>query len=241
MRFTFWNSLVLLFLFTSWAVAAGKIVMVGAAVPLGAEDQMIAEHLEKLEFEVEPHAHDETHPVDLAGVDGVFITESTSSSNITSAYKDATVPVINAETYTYDDMSFAPDGSFNSDPDDTIVIVDSDHPITQGFKGEVKIHETPQNVMSCSDMQGDVHILATVAGNGNVAISFYEKGAKLIDGTALARRVNIFPHTTAITSLTDDAWTLIERSVLFGLGLITPVSPKGALAVTWGTLKADYR
>jgi len=63
----------------------------------------------------------------------------------------------------------------------------------------------------------------------------------VMDGTAPSRRVNIFPHTTAITSLTDDAWTLIERSVLFGLGLITPVSPKGALAVTWGTLKSDYR
>nr|MBC8228331.1 hypothetical protein [bacterium] len=133
-------------------------------------------------------------------------------------------------------MGFAPDGSFNSDPDDTIVIEDPNHPITQGFNGQVKIHETAQSVMSCSDMRGDVHILATVAGNGNVAISFYEKGAKVIDGTAPARRVNIFPHTTAITFLTDDAWTLIERSVLFGLGLITPVSPKGALAVTWGNL-----
>lgn len=241
MRFTLFISITLLFLFTSWAIAAGKIVMVCAAVPLGVEDQLIADHIEKLGFKVEPHQHLEKHPVDLSGVDGVFIAESTSSVNITSAYKSATVPVINAETYTYDDMGFAPDGSFNSDPDDTLIIKDRNHPITKGFGEKVKIHTTPIAVMSCSDMKGDVHILATVAGNGNVAISFYEKGAKVMDGTtAPARRVNIFPHTTAITSLTDEAWKLIERSVLFGLGLM-PVNPKGALVETWGVLKADYR
>ncbi len=38
MRFTFCISLILLFLFTNLAVAAGKIVMVCAAVPLGVED-----------------------------------------------------------------------------------------------------------------------------------------------------------------------------------------------------------
>jgi hypothetical protein len=121
-------SLTLLFLSISWAMAGGKIVMVCAAVPLGAEDGLIAEHIEKLGFKVEPHAHDEKHPVDLSGVDGVFIAESTSSANITSAYKSAIVPVINAETYTYDDMGFAPDGSFNSDPDDTLIIKDRNHP-----------------------------------------------------------------------------------------------------------------
>ena len=88
-------------------------------------------------------------PGNLAGIDFVFISESTSSANILDAYKDSAIPVVNAETWTYDDMGFAPDGTFNSDPGDELTIVNTDHPITEGFKGDITVSKPAAPLMTC--------------------------------------------------------------------------------------------
>ena len=235
-------SLIILVVFASSAVAAGKIVLVGSGAP-DPKDATLIQYLEEWGFTVEPHEHLETHPVALDGVDLVFISESTSSANILGAYKDSTVPVVNAEGWTYDDMDFAPDGTFNSDEGDTLKIV-KDHPITEGFPDEVKIHDPPIAIISCNDFQGDVEILAVRADMEDfVAISVYESGAKTISGATKARHVNIFPHSTGWDVITDDGWKLIERSVLYAMDLLipaadTPVSEEGKLTTTWGQLKS---
>jgi len=230
-------SLILLFVFASAAMAAGKVIFVGSAAPNPADAPLI-EHLEKWGFTVEPHAA-QIKPVPLDGVDLVFIAESTSSGNLLGAYTDSTVPVVNAETYTYDDMGFAADGTFNSDPGDTFIILNKNHPITKGFSDKVKVHNPAAKIMCCNDMQGDVDILAVRADMEDfVTISVYEKGAKTNKGNTKAIHVNIWAHTTGLTMITDDGWELIERSVLYALGRM-PVEGEGKLAVTWGDIKTE--
>jgi hypothetical protein len=228
----------MLVVFTTSVIAAGKVVLVGSGTP-DPKDATLIEHLEDWGFTVEPHAADlATHPVAVDGVVLVFISESTSSANLLGAYRDSTVPVVNAEGWTYDDMDFAPDGTFNSDEGDTLKIV-KDHPITAGFPDEVKIHESPIAIISGNDFQGDVEILAVRADMEEfAAISVYESGAKTISGATQARHVNIFPHSTAWDVITADGWKLIENSVLYAMGQLTPVSEKGKLAATWGQLKS---
>ncbi len=130
---------------------ASKVILVGSGAP-DPKDELIIGRLKKLGFTVEPHAHNEKHPVSLAGADLVFISESTSSANILGAYKDSTVPVVNCETWTYDDMGFAPnDTGFNSDPGDTLAIV-KNHPITQGFPKKVKVYDTAVSLMTANNL-----------------------------------------------------------------------------------------
>jgi len=242
MRYCFLVSLIFLFLFAGWVASADKIVLVAAAVPLGAEDELVHTHLEDWGFEVELHSQDEAQPVDISGATAVYILESCGSGSIASAYNDTPIPVINAETWTFDDMHFAPDGTFHHDIDQTLVIEDPTHPIAGGLTGEVEVTSEPKEVMSCSDMQGDVRVVATVSVNGDACIASYEKGAELMDGSKTPeRRACIFVHTTEIPVLTDDGWGLVKRSVLWAIGQLAPVTPKGALAVTWGALKADCR
>lgn len=222
--------------FTGSVIASGKVVLVGSGAP-DPKDALLIEYLEKWGFTVEPHEHLEKHPVKLDGIDLVFISESTLSSNILGAYKDSTVPVVNAETWTYDDMGFAPDGTFNSDPAETLKIVKKDHPITKGFPDKIKVHSSPEEIMSCNGFQGDIEVLAVRADKEDfVAISVYEKGAKTMKGKTKTRHVNIWPHSTGWNAVTDDGWKLIERSVLYALGRM-PVEGEGKLAVTWGDTK----
>ena len=231
--------MLMLLLLTSTALAKGeKLVLVGSGEP-DPKDNLLIENLEKWGYVVEPHQHLAKHPVNLAGIDLVFISESTSSANILDAYKNSAVPVVNAETWTYDDMGFAADGTFNSDAGDKLTIVDTEHPITEGFKGDITVSKPATQLMTCSGFEGDIDVLAVRADNDElVAISVYEKGAKTLKGATKAIHVNIWPHSTAWQQVTADGWELIHRSILYGLGQIPfDVAPQDKLAVTWGQIK----
>ena len=232
-------SLILLVLFTDLVMASRKVVLVGSVAP-DPKDALLIEYLEKWGFTVEPHAADlAKHPVKFDGVDLVFISESTSSANLLGAYTDSTVPVVNAETWTYDDMGFAPDGTFSDVAGDTLKIVKKDHPITKGFPDKVKVYNPSIILMTCNGLQGDVEILALHAAQEDfVAISVYEEGAKTMKGKTKTRHVNIWPHSTGWNNITKDGWTLIERSVLYALGRMA-IEGEGKLAVTWGDIKIE--
>lgn len=244
MRLSLFSSLVFLLLFASWSMAADKIVMISADDPPGAEDQAVIDHVAALGFDVESHSQNEAQPVDISGAVAVVIGEALGSGSITDAYKDAAIPVIITESYVLDDMQFATDGTFNTDLDNTIVIVDPAHPIAGGLSGEVEIASAVADICSTSDIQGDVHVVANVKANGHTTIACYEQGAKGMDGVAVpARRVFVFAHAVLIPLMNDTGWGLVERSVLWALGRLseTAVNPEGAAATTWGDLKAHYR
>ena len=232
--------LLVLFCAVHWAVAEGeKLVLVGSGAP-DPKDALLIEYLEKWGYVVEAHEHLEKHPVKLNGIDCVFISESTSSANILDAYKDVNVPVINAETWTYDDMGFAPDGTFNSDAGDKITIVNEEHPITEGFKGDITVSKPAAQLMTCNGFEGDIKVLAVREDMDDfVALSVYEQGAKTLKGATKARHVNIWPHSTGWNMVTDDGWELIHRSILYAIGAIPfNVAPQDKLAVTWARIKA---
>lgn len=244
MRLSLVTSLILSLLFASWSMAADKIIMISAADPPGEADQALIDHVAALGFDVESHSQDEAQPVDISGAAGVLIGEALGSGNITGAYKDAPIPVIITETYVLDDMQLATDGTFNTTPDKAIVIVDPAHPIAGGLTGEVEIAAEEIDICSTSDIQGDVHIIATTLIGGETCLATYEEGAKGMDGVAVpARRVFLFPHANMIPLLTDAGWGLVERSVLWAMGMLseTAVTPEDAVAETWGAIKADYR
>ena len=232
-------SLALLVVFAGSVMAAGKVILVGSGAP-DPKDVLLIEYLEKWGFTVEPHmANLAEDPVALDGVDLVFISESTSSGNLLGAYTDSTVPVINAESWIYDDMGFAADGTFSDAVSDTVTIVKDDHPITAGFPDKVKVYDPAIILMTCNGMQGDVEILAVSADLEDfAAISVYEEGAKTMKGKTKTIHINIWPHSTGWNNVTDDGWKLIERSVFYALGR-KPVEREGKLAVTWGDIKTE--
>lgn len=229
----------LLTIFTGSMATAETVVLVGSGAP-DPIDALIVERLGKMGFTLKMHSHGEQHPVDLNGVDLVFISESTTSGNITAAYADSSIPVVNCETWTYDDMGFAAsDAGFSDLVGDTLKIVKADHPITQGFPEEVQIYDTPIIIMTANNLDGDVEILAVRADDEtHVAISVYEAGAQTLKGQTQARHVNIFPHSTGWANITDNGWRLIENSVLYALGKSLAVKPVSKLATTWAVIKS---
>lgn len=243
MRITLSVFLSLLLLFAGSSVFAAKIVMIGAAVPFAGADLTVKEHLEALGFDVEEHSQDENDPVDISGAVGVFIGEALGSSNVTNGYKDVSIPVITIEAYVLDDMSLGVDGTFNG-TDKDLNIVDATHPIAGGLSGVVEVATAAADICSCGEVLGDAQIVAETPTDGRAAIVAYEEGAADGDGNPLpARRVFAFAHENLTPLMTDAGWGLMERSVLWALGMLdeSAVDPGDAVTSTWGAVKADYR
>jgi hypothetical protein len=243
MRLSLFISLALLLVFASWSIAAEKVIMISADDPPGEADQGLIDIIAGLGFDVESHASGETQPVDISGAAAVVIGEALGSGSITDAYKDVPIPVVITEAYILDDMKLATNGTFNTDPDTTIVIVDPSHPIAGGLTGDVQVVSSDVgNICSTSDIQGDAHVVANVKVNGHTALATYEAGALDMDGAAIpARRVFVFLFADMIPVLTDEGRGLVERSVLWALGMsASAVTPEGTATATWGALKADY-
>jgi hypothetical protein len=141
-------------------------------------------------------------------------------------------------------MKLATDGTYNTDQDNALVIVDPSHPIAGGLSGEVEIASAAADICSTSDILGDAHVVANIRINGHTALACYEQGAKDADGVGVpARRVFVFAHANLAPLMNDAGWGLVERSVLWALERLdeTAVNPEGAAATTWGDLKAHYR
>ena len=236
-------SLALFLISTTLAIAADKIVMVVREDPIGVEDNIVKERLEMLGFEAEPHSQDEAHPVDLTGAAGVFVSESILSGNVAGAYEDIPIPFITSEAWLLDEMGIAADAHSHEDPNQTsVTIVDPNHPMAAGLEGEIQIAPTPVWIMSTCDPGGDVQIVAKATVNDCPCLAGYEKGAEKMGGELVkARRVLTFITRNSSLIMTDDGWKLFDNSILWGMGKLgVPVTPRGAVAATWGALKEYY-
>ena len=228
----------LMFLCAGLALADGKFVMITAGGTLNANEQAISDFVTGMGFEVEVHSETEPHPVNLDEGSVVMVTESITSGNVLGGYNDVDNPVLVNEAWIWDDMGFTADGTMFKDVDTTIVIENPNHAITEGFAGELVITSEAVTFMSASEFKKDAQVLATVKSTGNAALAVYEKGAQTSVGTASARRVAMFLFDDTPLVLTEDGWTLVERSILWAVGEIgQSVEPSGALAATWGDIK----
>ena len=233
--------LTLMFLCAGSVLADGEFIMITAGGSVNGNEQAISDFVTEMGFEVEVHSDGEPDPVDLTDASIVMVTESITSGNVAGVYNDVSVPVIANEAWIWDDMGFAADGTQFKDVDTTIVIENPNHVITEGFAGDVVITSQPVTLMSTSEFLGDAQVLATVKSTGNATLAVYEAGAQTDKGKAPARRVAIFLFNDTPLALTENGWTLVERSILWAIGEIgadQPVDSEGALAVTWGHLKA---
>jgi len=228
-------SLVLLFLCSGLGIAADKLILIGKNNPINDSDQILMGHLTGLGLDVEYHSEPEKHPVDIKGAVGVFISESVTSGNIGPAY-DLPIPVIMSEPGLIDDMKMGiGQDAANAE---SIEIVDPNHPITKGYKGVVKVLSQPEILACASDLEGEVQILAVLAGDPGMKMLFvYEKGAQMQGQKAPARRAFVFNEQSSNPLVNNDGWTIIEHAVTWVLGTASSVNYERTLAISWGAIK----
>mgnify|MGYP006283371079 CR=1 FL=1 len=203
------------------------LMCVTASDAMAAGEVTMMTRLEELGMVVDP-----VTSADVAGEDGldydmVFVHEAISSSSVGDKFKTIPVPLMSTEFYIADDMAFSGSeggvdyGQLNENPQTDFLIVEPvEHPITEGFVGDVVVYDGVGN-MGFAVPQGDCVSLLSYPENPDMSMLFtVEEGAADMNGDEVpARRVFFFTFNEYEAIMTDEAWTLFDNSVRWVLGI----------------------
>ncbi|MBN1480371.1 T9SS type A sorting domain-containing protein [candidate division KSB1 bacterium] len=204
--------------------------------------------LEELGMVVDAVTAGDTQSDDALSYDLVFVHEAISSSAVGNKFKDIPTPLMSTEFYIADDMAFTGTtlgtdyGQLDTNPQtDFLLVEDVEHPITEGFTGDVVVYDGVGN-MGFGVPQGDGLSLLSYPQNPEMSMLFtYEEGSADLNGDEVpARRVFFFTFNGYEGIMNDDAWTLFDRSVRWLLGIEAKVTDKPANAPQLFHLSQNY-
>ena len=203
------------------------LMCIGDGDALGEGEIIMRDHLEGLGMVVDAVTAGNTQSSDAANYDMIFVHEHISSSAVGDKFKNEPTPVMSTEFYISDDMAFSGStgdtdfGQIGADPgSDFLFVEEVEHPITEGFSGEVVVYDGPGN-MGFAVIGGDgVSLLSNPDNPDQSMLYTFEEGSADINGDEVpARRVFFFTFDLFESIMTDDAWTLFDRSVKWVLGI----------------------
>ena len=154
----------------------------------------------------------------------IVISDSVLSNHIGKKFDESDIPVVIWESSLFDDMrmtgskakkDYSQDGS---DYDCDSVLITSPHPIANRMSGRVQIYQSSKSKLSWAVPAPGANIIAYVPGKPQKASVFcYERGSKMIKGTAPARRVGLCLSKKSLSQLTDEGLKLFDGAILWAL------------------------
>jgi len=192
---------------------------VGVTNPLPARDQALADRLTTAGYTVVVRSESQSATSDANGKDLVIISDSVTSGNVNTKFRDVAVSVINWEPSLYDDMMMA-GTTFGTNYGDLagqtqIVIASSGHPMAAGLSGTVATTLNGQTYFWAVP-SANADVVSTLVGySGRASIFAYEAGDAMVGMNAPARRVGFFNGYG--TDFTAAGWALWDEAVEWAL------------------------
>ncbi|MEL6892236.1 MAG: PKD domain-containing protein [Actinomycetota bacterium] len=208
-------------------------VLYVAGTATGASTEQVAiQRLVDAGYEVTVADDNATSTADAASYDLVVISASTAAGRFGNDWRDVAVPMVVWEPWVFDQLGItstnSAQGAASGQRD--IRILDSEHPITAGFDGFVRVTSSGRS-MTWARPEGEVAKLASHRNQTTkVSLFAYEEGAQMDDVPAPARRVGLFLATNSPSVLTDDGWTLFDRSIGWAMAEPKPAPVAAASA-----------
>ncbi|MEE6295692.1 beta-N-acetylglucosaminidase domain-containing protein [Georgenia wangjunii] len=211
------------------AVASGTVrITVGSPDPVllvvgppgglstadAAGDLATAARLAFLGYPVEVGVAPEVTTEDAAGKAAVVVSESVSSGDVGTKFRDVDVPVAAWEHFVYDDMAMAdaPNLAFNSTD---VEITGADHPIAVGLSGTVGIYQR-EGIAGYGTPSDEADVIAIVPGVPEQATVFaYDAGDAMIGMDAPARRLGLPYVDDAVGVLTPEGQAMFDAAMLW--------------------------
>ncbi len=202
-------------------VAAGdvpRVLFVGGSIGLGEAELKIKRRIEDMGYLVVVANDDEITPEAAEGMAAVLIP---ASCHGLAVRKFATVP---APVMIWND--FCPElrvvdlgGGAITAGDDTLEVPESDHPLTAGLSGKVKVFERPLPVR-WGQVLTHAKVGAALPGSpAKAAVFGYESGSTLprMQTRAPNRRVSMFMGYYAVNHFTGAGWELFDAALQWAL------------------------
>ena len=165
--------------------------------------------------------------------DLVYISATVTSTVVSDTLLAATVPVINAKAWTFDDMQMT--GQTASTDygwqDETQLLMVKPHPISDAFANTITVTSTAQSAYF-GVPNGNADVVATLP-DGKAAIFVYEKGDLLVDGSVAAdRRIGFFLGEDSPDVWTADAQALLDATLTYATTADPVPSPNDIVITT---------
>jgi len=196
---------------------ARSALLVGDVEASSGGDEALKLRLEGMGFEVVVRSGRSASVADAQGRALVVISESVSSEDVRTKFRDTSVPVFLSEPSLLDDMgmtgpSWAKD--FGDLKNQVNVVMESSAGLLgAGISGEVRATLAPQKYVWGSPSSSALRV-ATIAGHPQWLSEFaYDSGAAMASGRAPARRLFFFAGRSAPMSFSPKAWDLFEAAV----------------------------
>lgn len=196
---------------------------------LNAGDAYVKNRLESLGFNVTVVDDDQSQTSDADGKGLIVISSTISSGKVNTKYRDVAVPVINWESYLYDDMRMTGTGAGsnygNYSSTSQMVIENSSHPLAAGLSGTPTVFTSNQSV-TWGKPTSSATVIGSIPGNSSRKMLFaYDTGDAMVGGLAApARRVGIFLRNSTSDNLNTNGLALFDAAVYWASGTAAPGS-----------------
>jgi len=197
-------------------LAAGAAVLfVVGNTTLSAGDAALKTHLEGMGATVTVRAAPAAASADAQGKALILISESVTSTDVNTKFRDGTVPVICLEPALFDDFRMAgtvQNTDFGQTASQTeLELTAVSHPLAAGLT--VPISSTAGTFSWARPAPGAISIGRIVGTSDHLGIFAFDAGQALTSGVAPARRVGWVASGNLPTTLTKQGWQLFDDAV----------------------------
>lgn len=196
------------------------LLVIGDTGAPNSSDVAVNDLLVALGFTVMQMDDDAADPADATDKDLVVISSTSDPAVLTGDWSSVGVGLLTWEGELYDDLQMT-GAVANTDfgitlATTTLTVMDSSHPIANGFAGEATVYQQAAS-MPWGVPHADAAIVAQDA-SAQATLFTYAIGATMVGRTAPARRVGFFLDDSGAANSTDDGLALLENALLWAAG-----------------------
>lgn len=198
----------------------------GGTIPDTNEDDLITD-LESDGYTVDYLDDSDADASDADGYGCVFISNTVSSSTLSTIFRDVTVPLVTQEYVLFDNYYLMDNDSSNDSNLTQMEILTTSHPITSVFStGNLTVMTSPDTYTCRYSLDtnlpaGSTNLAASTDASNRICVAAYEKDSTLSTGTAAEKRVYFGMNTTNYDEMNSDGKNFLRRCVRWATGELT--------------------
>ncbi|MCB0195217.1 MAG: hypothetical protein KDJ65_24930, partial [Anaerolineae bacterium] len=209
------------------ACTNSTMLFVAQSTSLSTSDQLLVDHLTNLGHQVVIQSQGASGSGDATGKDLVIISDSVSSTQVNTKFRDVDVPVITWESGLFDDMDMATTSDYDNNQTQ-ITITNDSHPLSANLSGTITTVSSPTYFFWGIPAANAIKIATLTTDSEKSAIFAYDTGDPMISINAPSRRVALYNGSADI--YTTEAWQIFDSVVDWALscnGSIESLSIQG--------------
>jgi RHS repeat-associated protein len=198
-------------------------LFVVGSTTLSAGDAAIKARIEQLGFTVSVKDAVSAVTADANDKGLVVISESVTSTNVNTKFRDVSVPVVVLEAALYDDMGMTGltvGTDFDNQMNQTEVrITDSTHQMAANLTGTVSIATAPSSFAWGVPASTAIKVVSLANSSTRYALYGYETETTMMGMSAPARRVGAFLLHSTAAALNHNGWALFDAAIRWSANL----------------------